>query len=377
MKTINFYQLAKEGVQNLQAYEPGKPIAEVEREYGVFNAIKLASNENPRGPSPSVVAAIQAALPHLSRYPDGNGYELKRVLADKHQVGMQQITLGNGSSEVLAFIARVFVGAQDAIMYSRYSFASYSLIAQICNAKSIVVPDQGWTHNLNAILTAITPKTRVIYVDNPNNPTGTWLSSKALWQFLNAVPQDVIVVIDEAYIEYVGDIDTPDCSRWLDDFPNLVIARTFSKVYGLASLRVGYALSNPAIADLLNRVREPFNVNSLALAAAHAALKDVVHLEESVEMNRQGMQFLCAKLDELNLAYIPSATNFLTFDLEQPSLPIYEALMRKGVITRPLSSYDMTNYMRVSVGLPEENQQFIKALTEVLSAQRRVEVSTV
>ncbi|MCV6637514.1 histidinol-phosphate transaminase [Candidatus Albibeggiatoa sp. nov. NOAA] len=365
--SCDVFQLAQQGVQGLKPYQPGKPIEELEREYGIQNAVKLASNENPLGMSEQVKQAIQDSLPEMARYPDGNGFILKQALAAKHQVDMDCITLGNGSNDVLELIARVFLTPESAAMYSQHAFAVYPLVTQAIGAKHNAVAAKDWGHDLTAMQAALTPKTRVIFIANPNNPTGTWVNKTELKAFLQAVPEDKIVVVDEAYIEYVAEADYPDASQWLNEFPNLIVTRTFSKAYGLASLRVGYALSHPDITNLLNRVRQPFNVNQFALVAATAALQDSQYIQDSVKLNQAGMQQLTEAFDSMGLSYIPSVGNFIAVDVGQGDA-IYETLLRKGVIVRPVTAYQMPQYVRVSIGTEAENAQFIQALKSCMAS---------
>lgn len=364
--TCDYLALAAPGVQKLSPYTPGKPVSELARELGISNIIKLASNENPLGPSEKSIAAIKAVLPELTRYPDGNGFELKQALAEKLSVQINQITLGNGSNDVLEIIARAFLDANAETVFSEYAFAVYPIVTQAIGAKSIVTPAKNWGHDLTAMAEAITAKTKLIFIANPNNPTGTWFN-QAQWEgFLKRVPENVIVVLDEAYIEYANNADFIDGASYLNHYPNLIVSRTFSKAYGLASLRVGYCLSNDKIADVLNRVRQPFNVNSLALVAAVAALADEDYLARSRQLNDAGMAQLMEGFNALNLAYIPSAGNFICVDVEQPSEPVFHALLKEGVITRPVSNYGIPNHLRISIGLQEENKRFLAALKKVL-----------
>jgi histidinol-phosphate aminotransferase len=358
--------LAVPGVRNLRPYEPGKPIEELEREYGIKNAVKLASNENPLGPGPKALAAIRDWLPELGRYPDGNGFALKGALADKFAVAPEQLTLGNGSNEVLELIARAFVLPENEVVFSEHAFAVYALVTQAVGATSRVIPARDWGHDLEAMARAINARTRVVFIANPNNPSGTWVPRQELEQLLQAAPADVLVVVDEAYFEYVDEREYPNTIPWVQRFPNLVVTRTFSKVHGLAGLRVGFGVSRPGIADLLNRVREPFNVNSLALTAAQAALGDDAHVSKSVAMNRAGMAQLSQALTDMGLAYIPSVGNFICVDVGRPGTEIYEQLLRQGVIVRPIANYGMPNHLRVTVGLTEENQRFLEALRKIL-----------
>jgi histidinol-phosphate aminotransferase len=366
-------ELATPGVQGLQPYAPGKPLSELEREYGVRNAVKLASNENPLGPSPAVLEALRGEFDNLARYPDGNGFALKAALADKLGVDTDCITLGNGSNDVLELVARAFLTPQSSAVFSAHAFAVYPIVTQAIGARSRVVPAHDGSrgprfgHDLEAMLNTITDDTRVVFVANPNNPTGTWSDRSSLRRFVERIPETVIAVIDEAYFEYVEAADYPNAMHWVGEFPNLLVTRTFSKAYGLAALRVGYGVSHPSVADILNRVRQPFNVNSFSLAAAVAALQDNVHLAESVRINRDGMQQLEKGLDGLKLEYIPSVGNFISVDVGRDPGQVYEALLRKGVIVRPIDNYGMPGYLRISIGLPEENQRFLETIKQVLS----------
>jgi histidinol-phosphate aminotransferase len=361
--------LAIPGVRGLKPYEPGKPLTELEREYGIKHAIKLASNENPLGPGAKALAAIRAQLDDLGCYPDGNGFALKAALAHTHGIAPAQITLGNGSNEVLEFAARAFVLPENEVVYSQHAFAVYPLVTQAIGAKAVVTPVIDWGHDLEAMAAAINVRTRLVFVANPNNPTGTWIAADALERFLQRVPEHVVVVVDEAYYEYVSEPRYPNTIPWVARFPNLVVTRTFSKVHGLAGLRVGYGVSSLQMADLLNRVREPFNVNSLALAAAEAALADVQHVATSLEMNRAGMQQLTQGLDALGLTYIPSVANFITVDVGRAAAPVYEALLREGVIVRPIANYGMPNHLRITIGRPQENQRFLTALGTIVRSE--------
>jgi histidinol-phosphate aminotransferase len=365
MASFRPFDLATPGVRALQPYVPGKPIEELEREYGVKNAIKLASNENPLGPSPKALAAALAALPEIARYPDGGGFALKRALAAKLGVLPEQITLGNGSNDILEFAARAFVTAQDEVMFSQHAFAVYPIVTQAVDARAVEVPACDWAHDLDAMRVAITPRTRLIFIANPNNPTGTWLRRAALEAFLDKVPGSVIVVVDEAYFEYVEAGDYPNTVAWLARYHNLVCARTFSKIYGLAGLRVGYGVSSAAIADILNRVRQPFNVNSVAQAAALAALGDDAHLDKARRVNADGMRQLVQGFGRLGLDYIPSVGNFVCVEVGEAGR-VYEQLLRAGVIVRPVASYGMPRHLRVTVGLADENQRFLDALKAAL-----------
>ncbi|WP_077728374.1 histidinol-phosphate transaminase [Methylocaldum sp. 14B] len=365
--------LAVPGVRALTPYLPGKPISELERELGLRNIVKLASNENPLGPSPKALEAARRASSEIHLYPDGSGFELKAALSRKLDVRPEQITLGNGSNDALELVARAFLSPQSKAIYSEYAFAVYSIVTQAVGAQAVVAPAHDgshgprYGHDLQAMAQAVDESTRVVFIANPNNPTGTYLTKSELRSFLGDLPEHVIAVVDEAYFEYVEAPDYPDCIEWLSDFPSLIVIRTFSKAYGLAGLRVGYAVSSPAIADLLNRVRQPFNVNSLALEAAKAALDDNDHLTRSVSLNREGLCRLSEAFTERDLSFIPSVGNFIMVDVGRPAAPVYEALLRQGVIVRPVANYGLPNHLRVTVGTEEENRIFLAALDCVLA----------
>ena len=372
MSKTDFHALAVAGVRSLQPYQPGKPLDELEREYGITEAVKLASNENPLGPSPIALDAIRGRLADLARYPDGNGFALKLALSDCMQVAIDQVTLGNGSNDVLEFLARAFVRENDEVIFSQHAFAVYPIVTQAVGGKSIVVPAVDWGHDLDAMVETITDKTRLIFIANPNNPTGTWLTENAIKAFLKRVPENVIVVLDEAYYEYaidpvLGANGYSSSIALLSEYSNLVVTRTFSKAYGLAGLRIGYGISNSVIADLLNRVRQPFNVNSLALIAAEAALGDEAYLVKSVQANAEGMQTLIAAFAEMGLDYIPSVGNFICVKVGDGA-HVYEALLREGVIVRPVANYEMPEYLRITIGTVAENARFISALKKIIKA---------
>jgi len=368
----SFLKLAAPGVQALQPYLPGKPVAELEREYGISNAVKLASNENPFGPGPLALAAAREVLQDLSRYPEGSAWLLAEKLAGKHQLARDCITLGNGSNDVLDIIARVFLTPAHEAVFSQYAFAVYPIAVQAVGAKARIAPAHDGSrgpacgHDLDAMNSLVGPDTRLVFIANPNNPTGTWLESDALEAFIANLPAHVMVVVDEAYFEYVDKASYPDTSTWLERFPNLIVTRTFSKAYGLAGFRVGYALSHPDVAGLLNRVRQPFNVNTVAQAAALAALDDVEHLQQSIRRNREGMEQLVSGFHALGLAYIESAGNFVAVNTGR-GLERYEALLQQGVIVRPVANYGMPDHLRVTVGRADENARLLAALEQVLA----------
>ncbi len=359
------------GVRALSPYEPGKPISELEREYGVTDIIKLASNESPLGASPAARAAAAAALAELALYPDGNGYELKQALARRQRLDPRCLTLGNGSNDLLELISRVFLAPGRNAVHSQYAFAIYALVTQAAGAEGRCVAAHPLTHpqplghDLAAMAAQVDEDTAVVFLANPNNPTGTWFDRAEFEDFMQAVPRRTLVVLDEAYFEYVEEAHYPSGRDYLADYPNLIVIRTFSKAYGLAALRVGYAMSHPAIADLLNRVRQPFNVNQVAQQAALAALADEAHLAQALEINRQGLRQLAQGLDDLGLERLPSVANFIAVRVPHVG-KVYEALLRAGIIVRPLAGYRMPDYLRVTVGLPEQNARLLTALGRIL-----------
>ena len=367
--TIDFSKYAVSGITKLSPYQPGKPIDELAREFGLnpSEIVKLASNENPLGPSSKALAAIEKELKDLTRYPDGNGFELKKTLSEKLGVSTKQITLGNGSSDILEFIVKTFVNPGEEVIVSQHAFAIYGLVTQMQNGKTVQVPAKNWGHDLQAMVDAVTEKTKIIFVTNPNNPTGTYNTKAQLDAFLSQVPSHIIVLLDEAYFEYVDKPDYPNGIDYLKAYPNLVVTRTFSKAYGLASLRVGYGVSSEQLADLMNRVRPPFNVDSLALAAAVACLKDENYVRQSKELNDQGMSQLEAGFDQLNVNWIPSVGNFICFEIPNRAMDVFQGLLARGVIVRPVANYEMPNFLRVSIGTQQENQRFLLELKDLLA----------
>ena len=367
--TIDFSKYAVSGITKLSPYQPGKPIDELAREFGLnpSEIVKLASNENPLGPSSKALAAIEKELKDLTRYPDGNGFELKKTLSEKLGVSTKQITLGNGSSDILEFIVKTFVNPGEEVIVSQHAFAIYGLVTQMQNGKTVQVPAKNWGHDLQAMVDAVTEKTKIIFVTNPNNPTGTYNTKAQLDAFLSQVPSHIIVLLDEAYFEYVDKPDYPNGIDYLKAYPNIVVTRTFSKAYGLASLRVGYGVSGEQLADLMNRVRPPFNVDSLALAAAVACLKDENYVRQSKELNDQGMSQLEAGFDQLNVNWIPSVGNFICFEIPNRAMDIFQGLLARGVIVRPVANYEMPNFLRVSIGTQQENQRFLLELKDLLA----------
>lgn len=357
----------------MQPYQPGKPIEELERELGIKEITKLASNENPLGCSPLVKTAINNSLAQINLYPDANAFYLKQALAEKLGVDAKQLTIGNGSNDVLELLGRVYLEAGSEAIYSQYAFLVYPLVVQACGASACVTPalpedhaEQPLGHDLSAMLAAITEQTRMVFIANPNNPTGNWLESGELLEFLQQVPERVIVVLDQAYCEYVQDIDYADAIDWLAQFPNLVLTRTFSKIYGLAALRLGYAISSPQIADLLNRIRQPFNANSLALAAALAALEDQDFVQQSRSVNQLGLKQLQTWFAAKQLPVLPSAGNFITVKFGADAMTLYQKLLREGVIIRPLANYGMGEWLRITIGSEAQNQHLLRALERCL-----------
>lgn len=353
-------------VLTLSPYKPGKTIAQLEREYGVSNVIKLASNENPRGASPRVCDAISKELDSLTRYPDPFGRNLKQALSRKLGVSEECITLGNGSNDVLELAARVAVSPGSKCVVDEHCFVVYPMAIAAAHGKLVTVKSREWCHDLVRTSEVVDAQTSIVYIANPNNPTGTYVTDSELRAFIESVPSTVWIVIDEAYFEYVGETDYPNGVEISKEFPNVVVTRTFSKAYGLASLRVGYSVSSSYFAELLNRIRQPFNVNSVALAAAEAALGDTEYLDESVAMNSEEMTFVQDCLREQKLEYIRSVGNFITFDCGMDALSPYEKLLRQGIIVRPIANYGMPNHLRVTIGTHEENVRFVHALSRVL-----------
>ncbi len=364
---INVCDLAPDYIRAIAPYQPGKPIDELARELGLdaSRIVKLASNENPLGASPKALFAIDAAMDTLARYPDGSGFDLKAALAAKLNVDTAQIVLGNGSNDVLEMAARAFLSPATSAVFSEHAFAVYPLATLAAGATGITAPARDYGHDLAAMLAAIRADTRMVFIANPNNPTGTLLSNADILAFLEQVPDEVIVVLDEAYGEYLPQDLQSDALNWLVRFPNLIVTRTFSKAYGLAGLRVGYALASAAVADMLNRVRQPFNVNSLALAAATAALNDDEFIARSYALNQLGMRQLTQGLHLLNIDYIPSYANFLAIRIGNATA-MYRRLLEHGVIVRPIGNYAMPEYLRVSIGLAAENNQFLQALEDAI-----------
>lgn len=369
-----FESLAAPGVRSLAPYVPGKPPEQLERELGIRGSVKLASNENPLGPGPRARAALAAAIGNVAHYPDGSGHGLRARIAQRLGVDIGQVTLGNGSNDILVLLAEAFLVPGAEAVYSQYAFAVYPIAVQASGATARVAPAwpaghaQPLGHDAGALTAVVGPMTRVMFVANPNNPTGTWLDAAELDALLRAVPPDVIVVLDEAYHEYSQAQGVPDGMRWLARHPNLVVTRTFSKAYGLAGLRVGYAISHPDVADILNRIRQPFNVSVPALAAAAAALDDHEHLEATLALNRDGIERLRSGLAELGITAPPSAGNFVLADLGRPVSPVDHRLLREGVIVRPLGNYGLPNHLRITTGTAAQNERLLAAMAVAVAA---------
>jgi len=359
--------LALASVRGIAAYQTGKPIAELARETGIAESdiVKLASNENPLGMSPSAMAAAAAALNELARYPDGAGFDLKAALSGRFGLSPAQIVLGNGSNDVLDIVGRVFLGPGTSAVYSQHAFAVYGLVCQTVGAERIEVPARDYGHDLAAMRAAIRPDTRIVWIANPNNPTGTLLAPEAVREFIFSLPEHVVAVLDEAYTEYLTPAQRGDSLAWVREHPRLLVTRTFAKIHGLAGLRVGFGVGEPTLIDLCNRVRQPFNVNSLALAAAVAALGDEDFVTRSAAANREGMAQMCAGLDALGVPYIPSAGNFVAVEVGDAAM-VNAGLLQHGVIVRPVAGYGMPRHLRVSIGLPHENQRFLDVLAGLL-----------
>jgi histidinol-phosphate aminotransferase len=365
--TISYTALANPSVQALTPYQPGTPISDVQRKYGIQDVIKLASNENPLGPSPKALAAIQQCLLDMARYPDGSGHELKQALADYWQINPNRLTLGNGSDALFVLLEQAFVKPGQQTIVSQYGFAVFSIAAHIAQSDVITIPAKNWGHDLDATLKAVTPDTRIIFIANPNNPTAAWNNEAQIKQFLDKLPAHILVVLDEAYAEFMdGVAGYPNGIKLQERYPNLVVTRTFSKIYGLAGLRVGYAVSHPEVADMMNRVRLAFNVSACAMKAAIAALQDQEHVTKTLAITRQGMQYLQEELQGLGLQYLPAAGNFLTIDVKQDGVGIYQKMLQQGVIVRPLVNYGLPQFLRVSIGTMAENERFIRTLRNVL-----------
>ncbi len=354
-------------VRELAQYVPGKSIEDVARDLNLDpkSIVKLASNENPRGPSPAVLAAIAAAAAEVTRYPDGNGFALKAALSEKLGIAPSQIVLGNGSNDILELATQAFLRPDDEAIYAQHAFAVYPLATRARGAIGIEVPARNFGHDLPQMREAITPRTRIVFVANPNNPTGTFVAAAELEAFIASIPRDVLVVLDEAYNEYLEPADRCDSVSWISRHPNLVVSRTFSKAYGLAALRIGYGIMDAGVADMLNRVRQPFNVNALAQAAALAAFADSDYVDISRALNRTGLAQLAAGFAALGIASLPSHGNFVLAKVGDAT-GVYQRLLAQGVIVRPVANYGLPEWLRISVGLASENERFLAALATAL-----------
>ena len=352
-------------ISNLVPYVPGKPVEELEREIGITDAIKIASNENPLGPSPKAIESARTVLTSVNRYPDGDCFYLRDKLS--HVLGVKKDTLifGNGSNEVIEIAARTFMKSGDEAIMGEFAFIVYPLVTMALGGEAVVSPMPDMVHDLNDMYKRITPRTRMIFIANPNNPTGTMVDKTQIEWFINSVPKDIIILIDEAYFEYVDNIDYPDTLEYHEMRESLITVRTFSKIYGLAGLRLGYGVTSSEIVSYMNRVREPFNINSIAQNAALSALDDHDHVDNTRKVNNEGMQYLEKRFSELGIKYYKSYANFILIDLGRDPMPLYNALLQKGIIVRPVRGYGLNTHLRISVGLEKENRRLIKALEEL------------
>jgi histidinol-phosphate aminotransferase len=362
---MSIYELLPPNIRRIHPYIPGKPIEEVERELGL-SAVKMASNENPLGPSPVALEAIRQHLAQAHRYPIGDGFYLRRKLAERLGVPMEEIILGSGSTDIIELVARTFLTSADDVITARQSFVMYTLAVQEMNSLMIYVPLKHDAYDLEAILDSLTPRTKVIFLANPNNPTGTMVKAEEIDQFLKQLPSQIITVLDEAYYEYVQDPEYSHSLEYVRQRKHVIVLRTFSKIYGLAGLRVGYGIAHPDLVNCLNKVRSPFNTTSVAQAAALAALDDEEHVKRSIQSNKLGYEYLVSELNRLGVRFVPSVTNFTLVDVRRDSLETYQRLLERGVIVRPLKSYGFPTALRVTIGTPQENAKFIRALEEVL-----------
>ena len=359
--------LTSKNIEKLIPYPPGKPIEELERELGITGSIKLASNENPLGPSPLAVEAIQRELAKLNRYPDGSGYYLKSRLSEFLGLPNQQIIIGNGSNELIELVIRTFVQREDHVLQAFPTFLVYEKVVTASGAELQSIPLKDFRLDLDSILKAVNDRTKVIFINNPNNPTGSALLKHEVEGFLRALPKDILVVLDEAYIDFVFDPEVANGMKLLDVFPRILVLRTFSKLYGLAGLRVGYGFADEAIIDYMNRVRQPFNVNTLAQAGARAALDDMDFVNQTLDLTKKGLAYLYQELEKMELDYLPTNTNFFLIKVRPGGKQVYQQMLKQGVIVRSMDSYGLNEYIRVNVGRPKENERFIEVLKNVLS----------
>ena len=360
-------QLIRKCVESLTPYPPGKPIEELERELGIFGSIKLASNENPLGPSPKAIRAITENLNKIHQYPDADAYYLKEKLANKFGLPMSRILVGNGADELIELVVHTFLSPDEEVIIPQHAFLLYETFAKSFDGKVVTVPLTDFSVNLPAMIKAVSASTKIVFVNNPQNPTGKALAKEEIARFLNALPPDVIVVLDEAYIEFATDPNIVSGLELLDSYPLLVVLRTFSKIYGLAGLRIGYGFTSEMITQGINRVRQPFNVNYMAQVGALAALDDDGFVKKTLSLTREGLAFLYAQLDRMGLEYIPTQTNFFLLKTPLGAQETYQRMLKQGVIIRPMDSYGLKDHIRVTVGLPEENERFINTLEKILS----------
>ena len=364
----SFLENLNQGVLGLKPYEPGLPLEQTQKKLGLEKVIKLASNENPLGPSPKALDLLKGQLnsfsSDLNRYPDGNAYDLKEAISKKYSVDMNQITIGNGSNDLIEFVSRCFLGEGKKAIYSQHGFAIYPLAIKSTGAVPIKSKAKNWGHDLELMKDLVDDKTKLIFIASPNNPTGTAKTLQEIKDFLNNLPKDILVFLDQAYFEYIEGTEFDIPFSLIDDYPNLVISRSFSKAHGLAALRLGFCISNPELSDYLNRVRQPFNANSLALDLGKIALSDQEHIDKSVKINSSGMERVKTAFDSFNYSYIESWGNFISFDAKQDSDNAFQYFLKKGVILRSLKVYEMPQHLRVSIGTEEEMDFFLKVLEE-------------
>lgn len=349
-------------VKELRPYVPGKSVEELERELGIKNAIKLASNENPLGPSKKAIKAMERMLNRVHLYPDGQGYDLKKALAEKSGMRHEEIILGNGSNEIIEMAVRTFLSPGEEVIIGEPAFSFYNKAVTVSRGECVIVPLRNNRYDLSEVYRNINDKTRLIFIDSPNNPTGTIVKEGELKDFLSLLSEDILLVMDEAYHEYVTNSEYPDTRRYINDGKNVLVLRTFSKIYGLAGLRIGYGIAREGLIELMERVHQPFNINALAQIGALAALSDKEHVKRSIEINSEGRKYLYRELNRLGLKYIPTEANFILFDAGRNGKKVYESLLKEGVIVR----YFGGSRLRVTIGLPKENRRFIKALENVL-----------
>lgn len=362
---FDYSTIANNAIRQLTPYQPGKPIEELERELGITSSIKLASNENPLGASKKALKAAADMLSQAHIYPDGFGYELKEALCKAYSLNMTQLTLGNGSENILELVCKTFLSDQVNAVISQYAFLTIPILIKSYNATLKVAPATNYGHDVDHILNQIDDKTRIVFIVNPNNPTGTYTRKDDFERLIKNIPENILIVVDEAYSEYITADDYPNALNYVNDYPNMIISRTFSKAYGLAGLRVGFSVSSPEIADLLNRARLPFNLNNIAAKAASVALSDQEHIKNTLDVNTKGLKQLETGLQQLNIDYIPSLGNFITLDVGH-AVETYNMLLKEGVIVRPLHAYDMPRHIRVTVGTETDNKRFLESLQNII-----------